>query len=227
MDFLRIFSYNKKANKNKKKEGIFMNKEATLNKTIYDFSQKVDIIQSIIIGLIAFLVPTFLAQFIQILFGAQSVLATHSQIIVGSLVNTALIVSAINVKGWKKIIGIVTMPSVSTILSGYVFGTASVYMVYMIPAIWLGNFALIYAYKFILLGKKKNYFLAGIVGIVVKVLVIFGSFELLNVFSIFPAKLVSNLQMAMGYTQLITATIGMIISFVIYQIEKRKLVDLK
>ena len=92
-----------------------MNKEATLNKTIYDFSQKVDIIQSIIIGLIAFLVPTFLAQFIQALFGAQSIIATHSQIIVGSLVNTALIVSAINVKGWKKIIGIVTMPSVSTI----------------------------------------------------------------------------------------------------------------
>lgn len=202
-----------------------MEKENTINKTIYNFSQKAEIVQTIVIGLIAFLVPTFLAQLINIIFGKQSVIASNSQIIVGSIVNTALIMSAINIKGLKKIIGVVTMPSVSTILSGYVFGTASVYMVYMIPAIWLGNFALIYAYKFIMLNKNKNYFLAGVAGIIAKVLVIFGVFELLNVFSIFPQKLVSNLQIAMGLTQLITATIGMLISFAIYQVEKKKLLN--
>lgn len=115
------------------------------------------------------------------------------------------------------------MPSISTILSGTIFGTASVYMLYMIPAIWLGNFALIYAYKFIVLGKNKNYFLAGVVGILIKVAIIFGGFELLNLFKIFPAKLVDNLQVAMGATQLITASIGMVIAFAIYKIEKRKL----
>ena len=135
----------------------------------------------------------------------------------------ALIVSAINVKGWKKIAGIITMPSVSTILGGFVFKTASVYMVYMIPAIWIGNFVLVYAYKYIMLAKKQNYFLAGIVGIVAKVIVIFGCFEILKLFSIFPDKLIGTLQIAMGGTQLITACIGMIISFVIYQVEKRKL----
>ncbi len=202
-----------------------MEKENALNKTIYNFSEKADRIQTIIIGLIAFLVPTFLAQLIHMVFGAQSMIASHSQLIVGSLVNTALILAAINVKGWKKIIGIITMPSLSTILSGYVFGTASVYMVYMIPAIWLGNFALIYAYKFIMIGKKQNYFLAGIIGIIVKVLVIFGSFEILKVFEIFPSKIVNNLQTAMGITQLITAGIGMIIAFAIYQIERRKLTE--
>lgn len=200
-----------------------MEKENILDKTIYNFTGKIDRIQTIIIGLIAFLVPTFLAQFINSLFGAQSIIAINSQLIVGSIVNTALIISAIHIKGWKKIMGIVTMPSISTILSGYVLGTASFYMVYMIPAIWLGNFALIYTYKFIMLGKKKSYFLAGIIGIVIKVLVIFGSFELLNIFKIFPSKLVNNLQTAMGMTQLITACMGMIIAFIIYQIEKRKL----
>lgn len=202
-----------------------MEKENTINKTIYNFSQKAEIVQTIVIGLIAFLVPTFLAQLINIIFGKQSIIASNSQIIVGSIVNTALIMSAINIKGLKKIIGVVTMPSVSTILSGYVFGTASVYMVYMIPAIWLGNFALIYAYKFIMLDKNKNYFSAGVAGIIAKVLVIFGVFELLNVFNIFPQKLVSNLQTAMGLTQLITATIGMLISFAIYQVEKKKLLN--
>ena len=202
-----------------------MEKESVLNKTMYDFSKKADLIQAIIIGLIAFLVPTFLAQLINAIFGAQSIVATNSQIIVGSIVNSALIFCAINVKGWKKIIGVVTMPSISTILSGYVFKSASVYMVYMIPAIWIGNFVLIYAYKLIMLEKNKNYFLAGVVGIIAKVLVIFGCFEILNLFNIFPDKLVANLQKAMGLTQLITASIGMLIIFIVYQIEKKKLTD--
>lgn len=202
-----------------------MEKESVLNKTMYDFSKRADLIQAIIIGLIAFLVPTFLAQLINAIFGAQSIVATNSQIIVGSIVNSALIFCAINVKGWKKIIGVVTMPSISTILSGYVFKSASVYMVYMIPAIWVGNFVLIYAYKLIMLEKNKNYFLAGVVGIIAKVLVIFGCFEILNLFNIFPDKLVANLQKAMGLTQLITASIGMLIIFIVYQIEKKKLTD--
>lgn len=202
-----------------------MEKESVLNKTMYDFSKKADLIQAIIIGLIAFLVPTFLAQLINAIFGAQSIVTTNSQIIVGSIVNSALIFSAINVKGWKKIIGVVTMPSISTILSGYVFKSASVYMVYMIPAIWIGNFVLIYAYKLIMLEKNKNYFLAGVVGIIAKVLVIFGCFEILNLFNIFPDKLVANLQKAMGLTQLITASIGMLIIFIVYQLEKKKLTD--
>ena len=196
-----------------------MEKEGILQRRLTDFSKNIDIMQTIIIILISLLVPTFLGNLITTVFGPTSIVTANSQIIVGSIVNTALIMAAINLKGWKKIIGVVTMPSISTILSGYVFGTASVYMVYMIPAIWVGNFALIYAYKLVMLGKNKNYFLAGIIGILVKVSIIFASFNILNIFNIFPQKLISNLQNAMGMTQLITATIGMILAFIIYKIE--------
>ena len=113
------------------------------------------------------------------------------------------------------------MPSISTILSGYVFGTASVYMVYMIPAIWLGNFAIIYSYKLLMLGKNKHYFLAGIVGIVVKVVIIFALFNLINLFGVFPEKLITTLSVAMGTTQLITATLGVLVAFAIYKMKKR------
>lgn len=199
-----------------------MEKESIINKRITDFSKVTDTIQTILIFLIALLVPTFLGEILNKVFGATSVIATNSQLIIGSIVNTALVVAAINLKGWKKIIGVVTMPSISTILGGYVFKSASVYMVYMIPAIWLGNFALVYSYKAILLGKQKNYFLAGIVGIIIKVAIIFTSFNILNLFGIFPEKLVSTLQTNMGAVQAITATIGVVIAFVIYELEKRK-----
>ena len=198
-----------------------MENEGIINKRVKDFSKGIDIMQTILIFLIALLVPTFLGGILSKIFGSTSVMSTNSQLIVGTIVNAALVVSAINLKFWAKILGVVTMPSISTILSGYVFGTASVYMVYMIPAIWIGNFALIYSYKFLMLGKNKHYFLAGIVGIIVKVAIIFALFNLINLFGVFPEKLVENLRNAMGMTQLITATLGVIAAFVIYKLEKK------
>lgn len=198
-----------------------MEKENIINKRVADFSKNVDIIQTILIFLISLLVPTFLGEFITKVFGANSVIGANSQIIIGTIVNIALVTAAINLKGWGKILGVVTMPSIATILGGYVFGTASTYMVYMIPAIWVGNFALIYSYKFFMLGKNKNYFLAGIIGIIIKVAVIFGFFEILNLCNVFPEKLVSTLQVAMSSTQLITAVLGTLLAFIIYKIEKK------
>jgi hypothetical protein len=60
------------------------------------------------------------------------------------------------------------------------------------------------------------------VGIVIKVAVIFGCFNILKAFGIFPNKLITTLQVAMSSIQAITATIGMIISFIIYRLEVRQ-----
>lgn len=196
-----------------------MEKETAINQRVHDFSKSIDIIQTILIYLIALLVPTFLGEILKDIFPATSIVVTKSQLIIGSIVNASLIVTAMNLKGWAKILGVVTMPSISTILGGYVFKTASVFMVYMIPAIWIGNFALVYIYKKVLVQKNKNYFLAGIIGIVVKVAIIFGAFNILKLMGIFPPKLITNLQTAMGMTQAITATVGMILAFFIYIIE--------
>jgi hypothetical protein len=184
-----------------------MEKEGVINQTVKDFSKQSNIIQTVIIFLVAFLVPTFLGNILTNVFGKTSVIASNSQLVVGSIVNVALIMSALNLKGKAKIIGVVTMPSISTVLSGYVFKTASVYMAYMIPV----------------LNKEKNYLLASIVGIVLKVAVIFGAFSLLNALGIFPEKLVSNLQKAMSVTQLITATVGAVITYIVYIVEKKSI----
>lgn len=190
-----------------------MGEQGVINQRIRDFSRQSDMIQTILLFLIAFLTPTFLGQLLTLMFGAQSVIATNSQLIVGSIVNTALILTATNLKGIAKIVGVITMPSISAILGGYVFHTASVYAAYMIPAIWIGNFCLVYAYKFIMLGKGKNYFLAGLVGVIAKVAVIFVGFSLLKLFGIFPEKIVTVFQTQMGVTQAITATIGVVLAF--------------
>ena len=196
--------------------------ENVLNSVARISSDKNNLIQALILGILAFLVPTFLSGMIVGIFGETSVISNNSQFIVGSIVNILLITAAINVKGFKNIIGIVTMPSISTILSGYVFGTASTFMVYMIPAIWIGNFLLIYAYKFFMINKNMNVFLAGVIGIILKVATIFGFFELISLFGIFPAKVASVLQVAMGFNQLVTASIAVVLVGTLEMIINRK-----
>ena len=199
--------------------------ESVMRKSVRDYSKISVIIQTVLIYLIALLVPLFLGQILKAIFTANNVIVSNSQYIIGSIVNTTLVISALNLKGRVRNFGIITMPSIATILGGYVFGTSSTLLVWMIPAIWLGNFALVYAFKKIKVDMNKNYFLAGIVGIAVKTLIIFGVFNILNLYGIFPEKMVANLQMAMGLTQLVTATIGSLIAFGIYKFETRKRVQ--
>lgn len=195
--------------------------EAILRKTVRDFSKTNETIQTIVIGLLAFLVPTFLGKILSEVFGAQSVVATNSQLIIGSIVNTALVLTALNLKGWPRVLLVVFMPSVSTMLSGYIFGSASVFMMYMVPAIWLGNFALVMAFKYLNLHKGVSYIITAVIGIITKVAIIFGFFMILKSFNVFPDKAVATLQQAMSITQLITATIGCMIGFAVYNLEKR------
>lgn len=193
--------------------------ENILKQSARGFSKVNENIQTIIIALLSFLIPTFLGQLIKAIFGANSVITNNSQLIIGSVVNTLLIISALNLKGWNKIALVITMPSISTILSGFVFKSASVYMAWMIPAIWIGNLVLILSFKYIMLAKEKNYLFASVVGIISKVIIIFGFFNVLKLFNIFPEKLLLNLQTAMSLTQLITAIIGCLVAFTIYKAE--------
>jgi hypothetical protein len=93
----------------------------------------------------------------------------------------------------------------------------------MIPAIWLGNFAIVYLFKLLLLKNNFNYFLTGLISIIVKVAIIYLGFTLLNLFGVFPEKIAKNLQTAMGLTQAITATIGMFISYAVFFANKKSM----
>lgn len=201
-----------------------MERENVLEKNMCNYSKPAEIIQIILICFVALAVPTWLGKLLTMSFGVNSWIVIHSQIIVGTIVNVALMTAAINIKGWKKLFGIITLPSISAILGGYVFATSSVYTVYMIPAIWLGNFSIIYLYKLLLLNKKLNYFISGSISISVKVGIIFLGFNILNLAGIFPnEKIIETLKSAMGITQLITASIAMCITYTLYFANKKKI----
>jgi hypothetical protein len=93
----------------------------------------------------------------------------------------------------------------------------------MIPAIWIGNFLIVYLYKYLFVKKNINYIVSSAVAVVSKVAVIFAGFNLLALVNVIPqgSKVFEALKVSMGANQLVTASMGAIVSFAII-----KLIDL-
>ncbi len=201
-----------------------MEKENCLNEVVYPLSKRAEIVQWILLSLLIFIVPMLIPQLLTLIFGAKSVIATHSQYVVGTIVNTVLITAGINVKGWKQIVGLITLPSISALGSGLVLKTASIYSVYMIPAIWFGNFTFVYLYRKLVVQKKFNYILTSIISILAKVAIIYLGFRALTMFTVIPSvgKIFETLNISMGINQIITASIAAVIGFAINKIYNMK-----
>ncbi len=198
--------------------------EQVVNKKVYELSKAGEIIQTILIILGALLVPAVVPQLLQLVFGKTSVIASNSQIIVGSIVNTALIMAGLNLKGWRKLVLIATLPSLSAVGSGYIFGNLTKVTLFMIPGIWLGNFSLIMLMKYLYANKNINYAISAVISIAVKVALIFGVLNIWMALSVLPNQgaVANTLRNTMGLTQLITASIGAIISVLIIKLGFKK-----
>ncbi len=196
-----------------------MDNEKCLNSAMYNLSKKYEILQWVGLSILIFLVPMIIPQLLITIFGTTSWIATNSQYVVGTIVNLALVIAAINVKGFKQIAGLITLPSISAIGSGLIFKSASIFTVYMIPAIWIGNFTFVYLYKKLWMQKKINYILTAIVAILVKAAIIYLFFRVLALIINIPTPMFTALNLSMGMNQLITATIASIIGFGISKIK--------
>jgi len=184
-----------------------------LNNRLVDTKKAIDIIITIAITIGAFIVPTFLAKIIP--------LGKYQQLITGTIVNMSLILTALYTKGTIKTFAIVTLPSVSTILGGLLFGSMTLYSRTMILAIWIGNFAFIFLYKFLFVNKKVNYPITAIIAIIIKAAIIYLGFTIMTHVMTVPDMVKQTLNTSMGITQLITATCGSILAFLIVISTKR------
>lgn len=201
-----------------------MENEKCLDMKYLQLSKVGEIVEIICICLGVFAVPLVVPQLLTIIFGKTSVIASNSQYVVGSIVNTLLILAGVNANGWKKVVGIVTLPSISALFGGLVLKTSNVYTLYMIPAIWLGNFAIIYLYRYLFVKKKLNYIVTSLISIITKCAAIYAGFNILVLAKVIPngSKVFAALNLAMGMNQVVTATIGAVIAFGIIMALKSK-----
>lgn len=132
----------------------------------------------------------------------------HPQWLVGMIVNACLFLSAIFLpqKYW---LAIAVLPSLGVLARGAVFGPFTLFLVYFLPFIWLGNLILIWVFRrvgFIAAAAAKFLFLFLTASIYFK-------------FYIVPAIFLQ----AMGLNQLATALAGGTIAFLILKFYGRTL----
>jgi len=140
----------------------------------------------------------------------------HPQILVGIIVNSLLIVAALNLKGYK-LLPVIIAPALGVLGRGALFGPFTVYLLYMIPFIWIGNTILVYSFKWLRLRLKKNYFLTLLLGSLFKSGFLFLSALVLYSLGIVPVVFLT----AMGIIQLITAFSGGVIAYGFQEVKKK------
>ena len=162
---------------------MYLNK--ILNKQIYEFNNKQQFIEMFIYSVVCFFLPLFIG---------------HPQIVVGITVNTLLIMSALNMQNYK-LLPVIILPSLGALSRGLLFGPFTIYLVYLIPFIWLGNFILVLVFKSLYLNKKINYFLILFSAAFLKALFLFTVAFILFKLGVIPVVFLT----AMGIMQFVTA----------------------
>ena len=140
----------------------------------------------------------------------------HPQLFVGVVVNCALVLAALNLKTYKML-PIILAPSIAVLMRGAIFGPFTMFLIYMIPIIWIGNTIFVFAIKELSLKRKWNKFYSLGLGSVVKAGFIFVCALIMLGFGLIPAALLG----AMGILQLITALIGGGIAIGIHEMKKK------
>lgn len=173
-----------------------------INKQDYKLNHKTEFFEIIIYTTVSFFLPLMIG---------------HPQILVGVLVNTLLIMSALNVRGYK-LLPVIIAPSLGVLSRGILFGPFTIFLVYMIPFIWVGNMILVFAFKWLNLDKKFNYLITLLIGSTTKSAFLFAVAYLLFSLKIVPALFLTT----MGMFQFYTAILGGIVAFG-FQFTKKKI----
>ncbi|MGV8087329.1 MAG: hypothetical protein ACP5N1_06885 [Candidatus Woesearchaeota archaeon] len=168
--------------------------------SIYNLKNVEENIQMIVFSVIGFFIP-FILQ--------------HPQIIIGILVNVLLIVGATYLKG-HKILPLILLPSIGALTAGILFDTYTIFLLYLIPFIWLGNIIYVYTYKYF---NAKNYnlknnFLGLLIASILKAGFLLTATLILVKLALVPEIFLT----AMGLLQLVTALAGGFIAIGIIKI---------
>jgi len=135
------------------------------------------------------------------------------QILLGTLIN-ALFIFSVTRFGLKKTIPLLLIPSILSYTQGLLFGSSTIFLLYLIPFIAISNFALIYLYK-----KINIPYVNILISASIKALILYSAVLLLMKLTNMPQAFLQ----AMGMIQFITALLGTTIVTLVYRKPKPNL----
>jgi len=140
----------------------------------------------------------------------------HPQFLVGIVVNACLILASLNLRGYK-LLPVIIFPSLGVLSRGMIFGPFTIFLIYMIPFIWIGNALMVYAFKSFSVHKKINKWVSLVGSVVIKAVFLFGAaFALVNL-GVLPKLFLT----AMGVFQFYTAILGGVVALSVQGIKKK------
>ena len=125
------------------------------------------------------------------------------QLIVGSLVNALLAGSALYVS-FKKSLPIILLPVIAALVSGVIFGPFTLFLVYLVPFIWIGNAIFVYAIKNLKVLNSMHYIPSVFAAALFKAGFLFATTFALITFGLVPEIML----VPMSVIQFATASIG-------------------
>lgn len=137
------------------------------------------------------------------------------QFLTGTVVNTLFFLFALRSYS-KKILPIVMLPSIGAVLNGLLFGTASIFLLYFLPFIWISNYVMIVAFTKLI--KKNSFGISVIISSLLKVLILFLIAYIYTTTKVVPPVFLQF----MGLFQLYTAVLGGICAFIIKTVLVKK-----
>ncbi len=164
---------------------------ATLMKREYSFTRERDFAQLLVFSFLAFSIPFFFP---------------HPQLLTGVIVNAFLVFAALGMEG-RSVLPVVMLPSIGAVANGLLFGPLTIFLVYLVPFIWIGNFVFVFGIKHVMQEKEGGFVEAGAASALLKASAIFLPAYLLYLGGVFPEALL----LPMGAVQLATAVGGIIV----------------
>jgi hypothetical protein len=159
-------------------------------------------------------IPAVLVTGLSILSLAIPFYLGHPQWLVGIIVNACLFSAAIFLPK-KYIWPIIILPSLGVLSRGLVFGPLTMFLVYFLPFIWLGNFVLVSTFK--KLYSQVHYLVAVSLAAVAKFFFLWLVANIYFQFALVPSIFVK----LMGFNQLATALAGGVVTWLIFGAYKK------
>ncbi len=166
---------------------------STLNMVKYEFSRAELFFHLAAYSLISFFVPFLIG---------------HPQWVVGIIVNSVLILTALNLKKYS-LLPVIILPSIGVLSRGLIFGPYTPFLIYFIPFIWIGNAIILFLFKWLNVNKRINYFITLLISAAAKTGFLFATAFILYKLALVPAVFLT----AMGALQFLTALGGGVVAW--------------
>lgn len=136
---------------------------------------------------------------------------SYPQWLIGTMVNTILFIGALKLD-FKKQLPIIILPSLGAFAHGVLFGPLTVFLLYFLPFIWLGNALLVRFISFKLVNQWPFFYRAFTASILKFAVLFLAAYIYINL-GLVPVVFLSS----MGLIQLLTAIMGAITAFFVLE----------